>query len=78
MFQMCLLFPHQGNECIALMMDAASTSETSVNFYQTTQCNIPQDSHLQTYCHENLKYHLFYLFFSRVVKAPSHNHKKQD
>jgi hypothetical protein len=24
----------------------ASTSETSVNFYQTTQCNDPEDSHL--------------------------------
>jgi hypothetical protein len=28
-------------------MKAASTSEMSVNFYQTTQCNIPKDSHLQ-------------------------------
>jgi hypothetical protein len=31
---------------IALMMKAAGTSETSVNFYQTTQRNIPEDSHL--------------------------------
>jgi hypothetical protein len=30
---------------IALMMEAASTSETSVNFYQTTQRNNPEDSH---------------------------------
>jgi hypothetical protein len=30
---------------IALMMEAARTSETSVNFYQTTQCNNPEDSH---------------------------------
>jgi hypothetical protein len=28
------------------MMEAASTSETSVNIYQTTQLN-PEDSHLQ-------------------------------
>jgi hypothetical protein len=28
------------------MMEAESTSETSVNFYQTTRRNIPQDSHL--------------------------------
>jgi hypothetical protein len=28
---------------IALIMEAASTSETSVNFYQTTRCNIPED-----------------------------------
>jgi hypothetical protein len=32
---------------IALLMEAASTSEMLVNFYQTTQCNIPEDSHLQ-------------------------------
>jgi hypothetical protein len=33
---------------IALMMEAASTSETSVNFYQTTRHNNPEDSHLDT------------------------------
>jgi hypothetical protein len=32
---------------IALMMEAASTSETSVNFYQTTQRNNPEDSRLR-------------------------------
>jgi hypothetical protein len=30
----------------ALMMEAASTSETSMNLYQTTRRNIPEDSHL--------------------------------
>jgi hypothetical protein len=30
----------------AMMMEAESTSEMSVNFYQTTQHNIPEDSHL--------------------------------
>jgi hypothetical protein len=29
------------------MMEAESTSETSVNFYQTTRPNIPEDSHLE-------------------------------
>jgi hypothetical protein len=29
-------------------------SETSVNIYQTTLCNIPEDSHFHTRCHENL------------------------
>jgi hypothetical protein len=43
---------------IALMMEAASTSKTLVNFYQTTQRNIPEDSHLQTRCCEDLKSHL--------------------
>jgi hypothetical protein len=31
---------------IALMMEAAGTSETSVNFYQTTRRNNPKDSYL--------------------------------
>jgi hypothetical protein len=31
---------------IALMMEAVSTSETSVNLYQTTQRYNPEDSHL--------------------------------
>jgi hypothetical protein len=40
---------------IALMMEAARTSETLVNFYQTTRrCN-PEDSNLHTHRRENLK-----------------------
>jgi hypothetical protein len=35
---------------ITLMMEVASTSETYVNFYQATQCNIPQDSCLDMFC----------------------------
>jgi hypothetical protein len=30
-----------------MMMEAASTSETSVNFYQTSRRNNQEDSHLQ-------------------------------
>jgi hypothetical protein len=37
---------------------AASTSETSVNFHQTTRRNIPEDSHLYTHRHENLKFRI--------------------
>jgi ribosomal protein S15P/S13E len=40
------------------MMEAASTSEKSVNFYQTTRRNIPEDIHLYTRRLENLKSHL--------------------
>jgi hypothetical protein len=29
---------------MALVMETVSTPETSVNFYQTTQRNIPEDS----------------------------------
>jgi hypothetical protein len=40
---------------IALMMEAASTSEMSVNFYQTTRRNNSEDSYLYTRRHKNLK-----------------------
>jgi hypothetical protein len=37
------------------MMEAARTSETLVNFYQTTRRYNPEDSHLRTHSRENLK-----------------------
>jgi hypothetical protein len=37
------------------MMEAASTFETSVNFYSTTRRNNPEDSHLHTHRREKLK-----------------------
>jgi hypothetical protein len=40
---------------IALMMEAARTSETLVNFYQTTWRYNPEDGHLCTHRHENHK-----------------------
>jgi hypothetical protein len=43
---------------IALMTEAVSTSETSVNFYQSTRRNIPKDRHFHTCRRENLKSHL--------------------
>jgi hypothetical protein len=43
---------------IALMMEAARTSETLINFYQTTRCYNPEDSHLHTHRRENLKSYL--------------------
>jgi hypothetical protein len=36
-------------------MEATSTSETTVNFYQTTRRYNPEDSHLHTHRRENLK-----------------------
>jgi hypothetical protein len=35
-------------------MEAARTSETSEDFYQTTKQNIPADSHLNIHRRENL------------------------
>jgi hypothetical protein len=43
---------------IRAMMEAARTSETSVNVYQTTRRNNPEDSHLRTHHRENLKSYL--------------------
>jgi hypothetical protein len=43
---------------IALMMEAARSSETLVNFYQNTRRNNPDDSHLRTNRRENLKSYL--------------------
>jgi hypothetical protein len=39
---------------VTLMMKAVQTSET-VNSYQSTQCYNPEDIHLHTHHHENLK-----------------------
>jgi hypothetical protein len=56
---------------IALMMEAVSTSETSVNFYQSTRRNNSEVSHLHTRCRENLKSHNHYygliLVFVKLV-----------
>jgi hypothetical protein len=39
----------------ALMMEAVSTSETSVSFDGTTRRNIPEDCHLQTRFYRTLE-----------------------
>jgi hypothetical protein len=43
---------------IALMMEAARTSETLVKFYQTTRRYNPERSHLHSRRRENLKSYL--------------------
>jgi hypothetical protein len=53
MFQIIVTFKLM----IVLMVEVAITSETSVNFYQTTRRNNPEDSHLHTRRHENQKSH---------------------
>jgi hypothetical protein len=49
---------------IALIMEAANTSETSVVFYRTTRRDNPEDSHLHTRRCENLKSHSKLVLFS--------------
>jgi hypothetical protein len=48
---------------IALMMETARTSETLVNFYQTTRCYNPEDSNRHTHRRENLKSYLTFSVF---------------
>jgi hypothetical protein len=54
---------------VALMMEAARTSETLVNFYQTTRRYNPEDSHLRTHRRENLKPYVSILNV-RMVSLP--------
>jgi hypothetical protein len=56
---------------ITLMMEAVSSSETSVNIYQTTQCNIPEESHLHTNHSENLKSHLHNEELHNLYSSPN-------
>jgi hypothetical protein len=50
----------------AIMMEAVSTSQTSVNFYQTTRRNNPEDSHLRSLsCSQEPALHVAVCFFLR-------------
>jgi hypothetical protein len=48
---------------IALMMEAVSACETSVDIYQTTRCYIPEDIHYHIRLPENLISHPKECFF---------------
>jgi hypothetical protein len=60
---------------IRAMMEAASTSETSVIFYQIALCNTLEDSYLHIRCHENLKSHKiiehYFLWNSHLMHTSS-------
>jgi hypothetical protein len=53
------------------MMEAARTSETFVNFYQTTRCYNPEDSNLHTHRRENLKSYLTFIIFHGPLRHGS-------
>jgi hypothetical protein len=57
---------------IRAMMEAASTSEASVNFYQTTRRNIPKDSNLHTRRREISFREVACEGVLHVLKEPSH------
>jgi hypothetical protein len=48
-------------------MEAARTSETLVNFYQTTRCYNPEDSNLHTHRRENLKSYYIECCYQRRI-----------
>jgi hypothetical protein len=57
---------------IALMMEAARTSETLADFYQTTRRYNPEDSHLRTHRRENIKSYLILKHSGRLqIKVKS-------
>jgi hypothetical protein len=63
---------------IALMMEAARTSETSVDIKLRTRQYIPEDSELHTLRCENLKSHEVFLFeFACLTSYDGNIHKKK-
>jgi hypothetical protein len=51
------------------LVDIESSSEMSVDIYQTTWCCMPEDSHLHIHFHENLKTHKITLVHKyKVIK----------
>jgi hypothetical protein len=65
---------------IALIMEAAKTSETSVNFYRATWLYNPEDGHLRTHSRDNVKSYLTWKVTEPNLEAiriqpgaPTHN-----
>jgi hypothetical protein len=52
---------------IALMEEATSTSETSVNFYQTARRSNPQECRLHTSRHQNPKSLKIFIIYSKML-----------
>jgi hypothetical protein len=57
------------------MMETAGTSETSVNFYQTTRRSNPQDNHLRTRRREDLKSYLFSCLHDDTDRSPENGNR---
>jgi hypothetical protein len=57
------------------MKEAASFSETSVNFYKNAQRTNPEHSHLHTRRHENVKSHgQNYMIYTVTFKTSNNGH----
>jgi hypothetical protein len=62
---------------ISLMMEPASTSVTSVNFYKTTQRNNLENSHLYTRRPENQKSQKCWMYCDEAKKSSVEETKSQ-
>jgi hypothetical protein len=58
---------------LALVMKAVSTSEMSANFYETTQCIIQEDNHLQKRFKFSLSLKRFFPFKKFLAGDPIKN-----
>jgi hypothetical protein len=65
-----LIFTVSIIRALTLMMEAVSTSETSVSFYQATRRNITEDRPLHTRRPENLKSHIISPYSSGETVRP--------
>jgi hypothetical protein len=52
-------------------METARTSDTLVNFYQTTRRYNPEDGHIRTHHRENVKSYLILYAYDQVIIAES-------
>jgi hypothetical protein len=60
------------------MMEAARTSETLVNFYQTTRRYNQEDSHLHTHRRENLKSYVGKVVYDLDINADIPSGQRQN
>jgi hypothetical protein len=56
-------------------MEAVHSTKKLVNFYQTTQSHIPEDSNLHNHCSESLKLSRL-MVFREILAAYFENHTK--
>jgi hypothetical protein len=66
-FRVSCCLHHQDDELLITLMEAARSSEMLANFYQTTRRYNPDDSHLRTHRHENLKSYCFLLLTVMIL-----------
>jgi hypothetical protein len=66
------------NMAVALVEEAASTPEMSVNFYRTTRRIIPEDGRLHTRRHEKLKSDVVQIVFDNQIMEQTLESKYYD